>query len=122
MWPNYIFDDRWGPHGAEGLRVGERCEPVKVDRSHVEHVASLARIALSEKEKDLYTGQLSAILEFFDTLKEVDTTGVAPTSHVLEMANVVREDRTALSLTMEDALRNAPDPSGPFFRVPRILD
>ena len=56
------------------------------------------------------------------TLKKAPTEGVAPTSHVLPMANVFREDRPAPSLSTEEALSNAPDREGPFFRVPRVID
>lgn len=94
---------------------------MKVDYSEVEHVAMLARIALTDREKDLYTEQLSAILEFFDTLKEIDTTNVKPTSHVLEIINVVRNDDVQASLDIEETLQNAPDASGRFFSVPKIL-
>jgi len=94
---------------------------MKVDHSEVEHVAMLARITLSRTEQDLYSGQLSAILEFFDKLKEIDTTDVAPTSHVLEITNVVRDDCQQHPLDIKDALLNAPDASAGFFRVPKIL-
>jgi aspartyl-tRNA(Asn)/glutamyl-tRNA(Gln) amidotransferase subunit C len=94
---------------------------MKVDHTEVEHVALLARIALSAREKDLYAGQLSAILEFFDRLKEIDTTDIEPTSHVREITNVVRNDEVRPPLEVEQALNNAPDASGRFFRVPRIL-
>ena len=89
----------------------------------MEHVALLARIALSEEEKDLFSEQLSTILDFFDTIKEVDTEGVPPTSHVGGLVNVFRDDRTRPSLDTDQALSNAPDAAaGRFFRVPRILD
>jgi aspartyl-tRNA(Asn)/glutamyl-tRNA(Gln) amidotransferase subunit C len=94
---------------------------MKVDRSEVEHVATLARITLTEREKDLYTEQLSAILEFFDTLKGIDTTKVQPTSHVLEITNVVRNDDVQASLDIQDTLQNAPDAYGRFLSVPKIL-
>jgi aspartyl-tRNA(Asn)/glutamyl-tRNA(Gln) amidotransferase subunit C len=94
---------------------------MKVDHSEVQHVAMLARVALSDREKDLYSEQLSAILEFFDRLKEIDTTAVAPTSHVLKITNVVRNDNVQPSLEIKETLNNAPDASGRFFRVPKIL-
>ncbi|MEW6442447.1 MAG: Asp-tRNA(Asn)/Glu-tRNA(Gln) amidotransferase subunit GatC [bacterium] len=94
----------------------------KVERKEVEHVARLARIELSEQEKDLYSEQLSAILGFFDRLQEVDTEQVPPTSHVLELTNAFRADELHASCKSEEILANAPDAFGPFFRVPRILD
>lgn len=95
---------------------------MKVGRAEVEHVALLARIALSEEEKDLFSEQLSTILEFFDTIREVDTEGVPPTSHVGGLVNVFRDDHTRPSLDIDQTLSNAPDAAGRFFRVPRILD
>jgi aspartyl-tRNA(Asn)/glutamyl-tRNA(Gln) amidotransferase subunit C len=95
---------------------------MKVDKEEVEHVANLARIELSEEERELYSEQLSTILEFFDRLKEVDTVDVPPTSHVLEIVNAVRSDELRASLDAEKVLGNAPDRMGRFFRVPKILD
>ena len=95
---------------------------MKVGRKEVEYVAMLARIELSENEKDLYSEQLSTILEFFDRLKEVDTEGVPPTSHVLDLVNAYRPDQVRPSLGVEAVLRNAPDRANRFFRVPKILD
>jgi len=95
---------------------------MKVDRREVEHVALLARIDLDEAEKDAYAGELTEILEFFDRLQEVDTRGVPATSHVLDPVEVLRTDESRPSLNLEETLRNAPDPAGRFFRVPRILD
>ena len=94
---------------------------MKVDRSQVEHVARLARIALSEHEKDTYSEQLSTILDFFDRLKEVDTEGVEPTSHVLEITNIFDKDEVRESFDREEILKNAPDSHDGFFRVPKIL-
>jgi len=95
---------------------------MKVDKKDVEHVAMLARIELSEDEKEDYSEQLSAILEFFDRLKEVDTTDVSPTSHVLDLVNALRPDEIQPSLDVNDALKNAPDRSDRFYQVPKILD
>ncbi len=88
----------------------------------VEYVAHLARIQLSAQEIRQFAGQLDEILQYVQQLKSARTEGVPPTSHVLELSNVFREDRVQPSLPMEAALRNAPDREGPFFKVPRILD
>jgi aspartyl-tRNA(Asn)/glutamyl-tRNA(Gln) amidotransferase subunit C len=96
--------------------------PMKVDRKDVEYVAMLARIELSEEEKDLYSEQLSTILDFFDRLKEVDTEDVPPTSHVLDLVNAYRPDQVRPSLDVDEVLRNAPDRANRYFRVPKILD
>jgi len=95
---------------------------MKVDRRVVEHVALLARIELNEAEKESYAEQLSAILEFFDRLREVDTREVEATSQVLDLVNAWRPDSPHTSLDVKEALRNAPDPADRFYRVPRILD
>ncbi|HXX58031.1 MAG TPA: Asp-tRNA(Asn)/Glu-tRNA(Gln) amidotransferase subunit GatC [Thermodesulfovibrionales bacterium] len=88
----------------------------------VEHIAHLARLSLSESEKELFSGQLGGILEYVRKLNELDTSGVDPTSHVLEMNNVMREDALRSSLPLRAALANAPDRSGNFFRVPKIIE
>ena len=95
---------------------------MKVDKKEVEHVAMLARIELGEKEKESYSEELSAILDFFDRLNEVDTKDVPPTSHVLDLVNALRPDRQIPSLDVNELLRNAPDRVERFYRVPKILD
>ena len=90
-------------------------------RQEVEHVALLARLALSEEEKELYTRQLRDILEYAARLNELDTTDVPPTSHVLPLSNVFREDEVGEHLSPEEVLANAPEKEGQFFKVPRIV-
>ena len=88
----------------------------------VEHVARLARLALSESERSRMRDQLSAILQYIDKLKAIDVEGVEPTSHAVPLVNVMRDDEPAPCLPQADALANAPDPVGEFFRVPRIIE
>ena len=95
---------------------------MKVDKTEVEHVAMLARIELSEEEKELYSDQLSTILEFFDRLKEVDTSNVQPTSHVVDLVNAYRSDQVRPGPGVEAVLENAPERADRYFRVPKILD
>ena len=85
-------------------------------------IAALSRLALTDEEVELYSGQLSAILEHIEKLKELDIQGVEPTSHVLDLHNVMREDRTVQCLSAEDVLSNAPDRKDGFYRVPKILE
>jgi aspartyl-tRNA(Asn)/glutamyl-tRNA(Gln) amidotransferase subunit C len=66
---------------------------MKITRKEVEHVAKLARLALRDEEIDILTGQLSNILTYVEKLNELDTKNVDPTSHVLPIKNVLREDR-----------------------------
>ncbi len=94
---------------------------VKLSTKEVEHVALLARLALSEEEKERFRAQLSSILEYADRINQLDTTKVEPTYHVLPLQNVSRPDRRGKTLTQEDALQNAPDRAGSYFKVPRIL-
>lgn len=88
----------------------------------VETLAHLARIQLSPEELQRFSAQLDEILQYVQKLKSAKTDGVVPTSHVLNLSNVFREDQAASSLSAEEALSNAPDREGPFFRVPRIID
>jgi aspartyl-tRNA(Asn)/glutamyl-tRNA(Gln) amidotransferase subunit C len=88
----------------------------------VQYLAELARIQLSPEEIQRFAGQLDGVLTHVEKLKELSTESVPPTSHVLPLANVYREDKERPSLETEEALSNAPDKEGPFFRVPRIID
>ncbi|MBI4839155.1 MAG: Asp-tRNA(Asn)/Glu-tRNA(Gln) amidotransferase subunit GatC [Nitrospirae bacterium] len=88
----------------------------------IERVALLARIKLAEGEKELFSKQLGSILQYIDKLNELDTKEVEPTSHVLSMKNIFREDRTIPSLSKDQALLNAPDSAGDFYRVPKIIE
>ena len=95
-----------------------------IDRSVVEHVALLARIALTDEELDRFTAQLSQVLGAVDRLQQVDTSAVAPTASVLPLANVMREDEVRPGLSREQALANAPrgGQDGTFFRVQVVLE
>jgi len=88
----------------------------------VERVAALARIELSDTEKEKYAQQLDAILKFVDQLNRLDTNGVDPTTHVIPLANVMREDEVRPSWPLEDVFRNAPDEEDGQFKVPSVLD
>jgi aspartyl-tRNA(Asn)/glutamyl-tRNA(Gln) amidotransferase subunit C len=88
----------------------------------VEHVARLARLSLTEEEAERYTSQLAAILEFADQLQELDVSDVPPTSHVVPIHNVLREDEERPGLSREAALAGAPDSEDGQFRVPAILE
>lgn len=88
----------------------------------VEYLAHLARVQLSDEEIRRFAGQLDEILGYVEKLKRVNTEGVPPTSHVLSLSNVFREDRARPSLSPDEALANAPDKEGPFFRVPKIIE
>ena len=90
--------------------------------AEVEHVAHLARLALSPDEQQRFTEQLNAILAYMDQLNEVPTDDVEPTSHVLDLVNVFRDDTARQLISVEDALLNAPESTHQYFVVPRIVE
>ncbi len=94
----------------------------KISKDEVEKVAKLARLELTEAEKDAFGRQLSAILAYVETLNTYDTTGVEPTATVLGEVNVFREDAVLPSLPVDRALANAPEQADGFFVVPKILE
>jgi aspartyl-tRNA(Asn)/glutamyl-tRNA(Gln) amidotransferase subunit C len=87
----------------------------------VEHVATLAKLDLTEEEKALFREQLSAILDYAAAVQRVDTSAVPPTATVLSLRNVMREDDVRPSLPVEDVLANAPEARDGFFVVSAIL-
>jgi aspartyl-tRNA(Asn)/glutamyl-tRNA(Gln) amidotransferase subunit C len=95
---------------------------MKLDREEVKYIAHLARLGISEEETEIFQLQLSDILENFDILQEVDTTDIAPTAHVIEMENVIRDDETAPSLPQDEILANAPCQENGFFRIRAVLN
>ena len=93
-----------------------------ISAAQVEHVAQLARLALSDEEKQRLTEQLNAILTYMEQLGEVPTAGVEPTAHVLDLVNVFRDDTVRQTLSADAALANAPETAHHFFVVPRIVE
>ena len=91
-----------------------------ITKDTVEHIAKLARLRLSEEEKATYTKQMAKILEYFDELALIDTTGVEPMSHALPVLNVMREDEVKTPPGAEVLLETAPAKEDSFFRVPKI--
>ncbi len=88
----------------------------------VDDIARLARLSVTDEERKLFGSQFEGILAYVDKLNELDTKNVEPTSHVLSLSNVMREDAEADSLPREDALMNAPDHTDKFYRVPKIIE
>ncbi len=95
---------------------------MKINKTEIEHIAMLARLSLSEEEKDLFGSQLGSILNYMEQLNGLDTEGIEPTSHVLSIQNVMREDIPGASLPRTEALLNAPSRTEQFFRVPKIIE
>lgn len=92
---------------------------MKID---IEKVAKLARLELSEDEKETFGNQLEQILTYMEQLNRLDTTGVEPTSHAIPIHNVFREDETRPSFSQEEVLSIGPDEEGGYFKVPRIIE
>ncbi len=86
----------------------------------VEHVAKLARLELTEAEKEKFSKQLGDIIKYVEQMNEVDTTGVEPMSHAIPIVNVMREDEVVQEQTKEELMANAPSKEDGFFRVPKI--
>lgn len=91
-----------------------------INKEDVMHIASLAEIDYSKEEIDKITIQLDKIIEHIAMISEVDTGKVNPTSHVLDISNVLREDSPRQSVEQEEALKNAPESSDDGFKVPKI--
>lgn len=89
-----------------------------IDREQVLHVARLARLHLEEPEVERMAVELSGVLEHVDRIAQLELDEVAPTSHVVELENVLRDDVPTPSLSLQEALANAPDPDRDSFRVP----
>jgi aspartyl-tRNA(Asn)/glutamyl-tRNA(Gln) amidotransferase subunit C len=95
---------------------------MKLSKEEVEHVAKLARLGVNEAEKESFSRQLSEILSYIGKLNELDTSKIEPTSHVLDLSNVFRDDGVRESLPPSDVLANAPDRENDHFRVPKIIE
>ena len=87
----------------------------------VEHVAKLARLALSDEQLRALTPQLESILHYVDQIQSADVSNVQPMAHALPLANVLREDVVEPSLPIEAVLKNAPETDGRFFKVPKVI-
>jgi len=95
---------------------------MKLTNVEVEHIATLARLRLTEKEKDTYGGQLSGILDYVEKLSAVDTAGVEPTTQVTGLTNVSRQDGIIESGISEELVACAPKSSGGYVVVPKIFE
>jgi aspartyl-tRNA(Asn)/glutamyl-tRNA(Gln) amidotransferase subunit C len=103
--------------GATRAR-GATYDPAMIEKDQVLHVAKLARLKLSDDEVERMAKELSGILEHVEKISELDLEGVEPTSHVIQLENVLRPDRSRPSWSRDEVLERAPDPAGGSFRVP----
>ncbi len=104
------------------VRDHQRTDTMSMTAEEVAKVALLARLRLAPGELELFTGQLNAIVGFVEQLGELDTTGIEPLAHGVEVHNVFREDVRGPSLPREDALANAPKRNVESFLVPAVLE
>ena len=95
---------------------------MKLSLEQVEHIAELAKLRLTPEEKERYREQLSAILDYADTLQELDVTGIEPMSHAVVLTSIMRPDAPRESYPEQDILANAPDEEDGQFRVQAILE
>ena len=94
---------------------------MKITSEEVRRVARLARLDIDETAIEKISGQIGDILAYMDTLKQVDTEGLPPTTHAIALTNALREDQPQASLEPEAALANAPDREEAYFLVPKII-
>ncbi|WP_017754509.1 Asp-tRNA(Asn)/Glu-tRNA(Gln) amidotransferase subunit GatC [Calidifontibacillus oryziterrae] len=94
----------------------------RITVDQVKHVAHLARLAVTEEEAEIFTKHLDAIIGYAELLNELDTDNVEPTTHVLDIKNVLRDDTARQWLSQEEALKNAPEKRDGQFRVPSIIE
>lgn len=95
---------------------------MRLTTEDIASVAYLSRLELSDEEKDKLTGQINRLLDSFATLQELDTSDVEPTSHVIPVSNVFREDVSRSSLSAEDVVANGPQVAADCFVVPRVVE
>ncbi|HBU85861.1 Asp-tRNA(Asn)/Glu-tRNA(Gln) amidotransferase subunit GatC [Paenibacillus sp. UMB7766-LJ446] len=95
---------------------------MSISNNDVQHVAKLARLNLTAEEEQTLTGQLNAILKYAEKLNELDTDDIEPTTHVLHVSNVMRDDETKESLSIEQVMRNAPEEEDGQFKVPAVME
>ena len=95
---------------------------MSVSREEVAYVADLARIAFTDEETEQMSKELGAVLDYMNTLNQLDTAGVKPTEHILPIKNVFREDVVKASLQINEVLANAPESESGCFKVPRVVE
>lgn len=95
---------------------------MKITQNDVDYVARLARLHISDEQKEKLTRDMAAIIDFADKLSGIDTSGVKPAAHAIPVNNVFREDVVTKSLERELLLRNAPKKEAGCFSVPKIVE
>lgn len=95
---------------------------MKITQEDVKHIARLSRLYLSDEEITIFGGQLNSILEYVEQLNSLNISSVEPTAHVIPLNNVMRDDTLKPSLPIGEALKNTPDATEKFYRVPKIIE
>jgi len=93
-----------------------------VTRKDVRYIAELARLRFTEEEEIKMAEEMNQILVYMEKLNALDTSNVPPMSHVLDISDVFRPDEPQIRITREEALKNAPDTDGEYFRVPKVIE
>lgn len=107
---------------SSAFKRGDIILSMTLTLAEVEHIAELARLRLTPEEKERYREQLSAILDYFVQLQDLDTDNIPPTSSVLPSRSVLREDEVHPGLNIHEIMRNAPETENRQFRIPPVLD
>lgn len=94
---------------------------MRIKKEEVEHVADLARLDLEDALLEKFAVQVGKVLEYVDTLNEVDTSGITGTSHAISLTNAFREDTVREHLSRDIALSNAPEKEAGAFVVPKVV-
>ena len=94
---------------------------MSVTKDEVKYIASLSRLEFNESELDDFTNEFNQILNYIDKLNELDTENIEPLSHPIEKKNVFREDKLVVSINRGQALKNAPDKTDEYFKVPKVI-
>jgi len=94
---------------------------MSISVADVEKIAQLAKLEFSDQEKNALTGQLNQIVEYVEKLNEINTDNILPTSHVINLNNIFREDIIGESLSREEVLKNAPKQKHGYFSVPKVI-
>ena len=95
---------------------------MSVSKDQVKHIANLSRLKLTDEELEKYTTDLSNIVDFAESLAEIDVTGIEPTAHILKIQNVFRKDELKESFNREELLRNAPTKEAGCVSVPKVVE
>lgn len=99
-----------------------KVKTMKLSKQEIEHIAKLARLDLTEKEKEKYSEQLSAILDYVEKLQGVDVKDVKPTSQVTGLTNIMREDKVEESGIADELIAGAPEQGEGYIKIPKVFE